>query len=731
MAASFLWGMCGMSVRRIAVLTLLAVALGSCAEARTLGISFACSAANDLYKVVTGSGYRCMRFNGAMEAVNRASEGSAVMILADGYPKSRTNVDTAVLEAAAKKSVRLYVEYPDSSIDPDCIEAGEPKTIGWERAVVASDSFGDKLPKSHILAISGCRYLSAKAADPLLVIARVAGFDRAIYGIPESASPILFKLPNRDVLVATTKLSGFVSGRYAPSEEWGILWERILGMLDPSSKVSLKWTPTVHPAYGMDEKMPADAEHRAFALGADWYLNSRLLVSKQEWPEIKKQLESGVEIRQVPNANVPAGDGSMGILEGFAAGIDYDGSQNQRLPLRGDCNAEVAMALALRGTIDDRPQDRKVAENLLKFLYMDSGICGGERANPKHPAFGLIAWGAVAPAWTITSYGDDEARVLLATIVAQACLGTDEWDQYVMRALLANLRTTGRLGFREDRTDIGPLEQRGWKSYNDADWVGYSTHYQSYLWACNLWAYRQTGYKPFLERTENAIRMTMAAFPLKWTNNDTIERARALLCLAWLIRVDDTPEHRAWLNTIVDDLFASRQPCGAFPERFGATVSGGYSIPSSNEQYGTTETPLIQENGDPATDQLYATGFCLLGLHEAAAATGDPRIKDAEDKLANYLCRIQVRSKEHPYLNGTWFRAFDYKRWDYWASSADAGWGAWSAETGWGPAWITSVLGLRVKDTSVWDLTSSSKIAGQFREAQKLMAENDGSPWRP
>lgn len=688
--------------------------------------SFACSAANDLYKVVNGSGYKCPRFDGAAEAIEHAQPGSAVLILADGYPEAHTKVDASVFDAAAAKSLRLYVEYP--AVLP-AIEMGEPKGTEWERCVVASDDLGGRLPKLHILAISGCRFAPVKAADPLLVIARVAGFDKAVFGIPATASPILFRLPGQNVLIATTKLSDFVTRRYAPTEDWNVLWERILGMLDPEAQISLKWKPTVYPAYGPDDKLPADAERRAFRDGAAWYHNSRLLVNRKEMPEVEKLLLSGAETRPVP-AEHEAGDGSCGILEGYAAAIQSDGSQPQRLPLRDDCNAEVAMALALDGDVNKNARSREVAGNLLHYVFVDSGMSGGERANPKHPAFGLMAWGAIAHNWTIANYGDDNARAILGTIVASACLDTDKWDEYVMRALLANLRTTGKLGFRDDRVDIGPLEQNGWKHYFEAENINYSPHMDSYLWACNLWAYRQTGYKPFLESAKSAIRMTMGVFPNEWRWNDTNERGRMLLCLSWLVRLEDTAEHRGWLKTIVDDLLSYQEPSGALPERIGRS-GGHYVVPASNEAYGTSETPLIQENGDPATDQLYDTGFALLGLHEAAAATGDARTRAAEDKLAGYLCRIQVHSKELPYLNGTWFRAFDYKRWDYWASSADLGWGAWSAETGWGSAWITTVLGLRLKGTTVWDLTSGSRIADHFSEVRKQMAENDGSPWKP
>ena len=53
--------------------------------------------------------------------------------------------------------------------------------------------------------------------------------------------------------------------------------------------------------------------------------------------------------------------------------------------------------------------------------------------------------------------------------------------------------------------------------------------------------------------------------------------------------------------------------------------------------------------------------LALLGLHEAAAALGDPKIKAVEDQLADFIIRIQARSTEHPDLDGAFFRAFDCK----------------------------------------------------------------------
>jgi hypothetical protein len=215
--------------------------------------------------------------------------------------------------------------------------------------------------------------------------------------------------------------------------------------------------------------------------------------------------------------------------------------------------------------------------------------------------------------------------------------------------------------------------------------------------------------------------MTMEAYPQGWRWGDNMERARILLPLAWLVRVDDKPEHRAWLKRVATDLLKNQEPCGAIRENLRGAGAGHYVVPASNDAYGTTETPLIQRNGDPVSDQLYTTGFALLGLHEAAAATGDAELKAGADRLAQFLVRVQVRSEAVPYVDGAWFRAFDFGKWDYWASSADIGWGAWSAEAGWCPAWTAVTLGLRAKGTTLWDITADSAIETRMDRVKPMM----------
>ena len=104
-----------------------------------------------------------------------------------------------------------------------------------------------------------------------------------------------------------------------------------------------------------------------------------------------------------------------------------------------------------------------------------------------------------------------------------------------------------------------------------------------------------------------------------------------------------------------------------------------------------------------------------------------PGCAQAEDRLADFLCRIQVRSAAQPYLDGAWMRSFDYELWEYWGSSADQGWGAWSVESGWTNSWIPAGLALRRLGVSLFDLgIAAPRDSGQSAGAPTLAARLAG-----
>jgi hypothetical protein len=689
-----------------------------------LALIFVCQPDNDLYRVLARLNHTPPRYGTLDQALEAAPRGTAVLSLADTYPRPSPAFDQRHADWVRAKGVRLYLEYPASLPGTSL---GEPRPTTWERVVVTSDFFAPQVARHTILAQHGCWYLPFAAASPSaalprspgscqpgqgddnhverrprpsapaeepsslddlyegmdvhLAVARVAGYDHAVYGLPAEAHPILFALPGSlTILVATSALSRFVRGRYGPQDAWKAIWERLLRWFAPAEELpDLTWTPTVRVQAGLETLLPEDAEREALCRSVRWFREH--VVYSIDWKK--------------------------GAIEGFESGIDHEGRQKRRPWARGDCTAETGMVFACDWALTHNPDSALLSRQILDYVWSAPDF---HQDDPDSPAYGLNNWYERGPVF----YGDDNARVIMPTLVARHLLADDRWDERVLRCLLANLRTTGRLGYRRNRIDLGPLleQDRGWAFYYDEEIVSCAPHYQAYLWAAYLLAFALTGFDGFLDRTRTAIRMTMEVYPRwRWTNGLTQELARMLLPLAFLVRVEDTPEHRCWLKRIAADLLAQMQPCGAIREQLGPLESGRYGPPASNEAYGTAEAPLIQANGDPACDLLYTTNYAFLGLHEAAAVTGDGEFAEAEGRLAEFLCRIQVRSEAHPYLDGAWMRGFDYQRWEYWGSSADAGWGAWSVESGWTNTWIATVLALRQLERSLFDLATARPLS--------------------
>jgi len=689
-------------------------------------IYLCCSEENDLYEVLRQNGIDVERFESSLQAVSKAPKGAGVLILAQGYPQKVTEIESSVFALARRKNLRLYVEYPGSLPG---MEVGPAQKVTIERAVIAGDFFGSDLEQMRIMAINAKQFVPVKAKNPHIVFARVAGFDTAVYGLPEKTWPTLFEHKDGNILVCTTKLSNFVTARFAPKDAVEVMWQRIFQWVMPGWKgQKLNWTEAVRPSYSRSEPIGKAAEKLAFERGVQWYEKSKMLISKEMDQKVIDSVKNGTSDKfPTPSADESSGDGSLGIMQCYMSGIGLDGKQLRSTIRRGDNQCETAMTYALAGKFIGDKRYRKVAKNILDYYLFDSEARKGGRGNPEHGAYGLIAWGIDDPAWLVANYGDDNARQMMGIMATAAATGEDRWDEALALCMLANIRTTARTGFREPRIDMGPLTNNGWLHYYNANIIRIAPHYEAYLWACFLWAYEHTGDELLYERTIRALRKTMQNYPdgWCWTNGLAQEKARMLLPLAWLVRVKDTAEHRGWLKKVAQGLISLQDECGAIREELGKAGIGNYPPPPSNEAYGGNEASLIQKNGDPVSDLLYTTNFAFLGLREAAAATGDKFYIEAENKLAGFLCRIQVRSEIHPELDGAWFRGFDFKRWQYWASDADAGWGAWCAITGWTHPWITSVFAMRQNDTSLWDLTSKPTFIDDYKKLRPVMLPED------
>lgn len=210
-----------------------------------------------------------------------------------------------------------------------------------------------------------------------------------------------------------------------------------------------------------------------------------------------------------------------------------------------DCCAETAMAFGLGDLIGANSTLADQAAKVYDFVYFQSVAQQGPRANVSDPAYSLIAWGISSPSWITAFYGDDNARVLLASLAGSAALRAspgasegasyDRWDEPILRAILANARTSSVNGFRPGRINLPDLEKNGWQYYFDAGFDYHNTsspqpHYQSFLWATYLWAYQTTGIQMLYDKAEAGIRDSMDVYGTdgaKWAWTEYLSEVRA------------------------------------------------------------------------------------------------------------------------------------------------------------------------------------------------------------
>ena len=579
------------------------------------------------------------------------------------YPVSTLEINDKLLKLAQKKKVRMLIEYPQNIAG---IELGKLRKAEHERTVVCSDFFKTEvLSEGTILAQHSCWFrLVTTSVVPHLALAKVAGYRKTVFGMPNDIYPILFQHPEYDnVMISTVCLSKLVSARFAPKEDWIKIMQAIFTWLNNDIHVTCDWDTPVAPSYNEADLLPENIYESAFNRNVSWFTNN-------------------IFFRH---------SGRVGVCEGFASEIEYEGNQSLRPKTRGDCTGESVIPMALDWQINRNPASREISIKIMETLFNGTELPDKDE---KSPTYGGVKFYEDNSAF----YGDDNSRAAMGAILASELIENTDYIKNIVSLLLFVLNTTGKHGFRHnflDRTSSFS-DGKNIEYYQNEDLISCHPHFQAYMWAAFLQAYVLTGYSRFLEKAKSAINITMNAFPeVKWTNGITQEYARLLLPLAFLVQIEDTEKHREWLRSVTERLLENLMPCGAVREKMGDISSAQYPAPQSNEDYGTTEAPLIQENGDPVCDLLYTMNFAFLGIHEASIATGDSFYIEAENRLADFLCRIQVSSSDYAYLDGCWMRGFDFSLWEFYGSSADNGWGVRCVESGWTNALISGTLGLK------------------------------------
>ena len=651
------------------------------------------------------------------QALTGLGRGDGLIITAPLYPSSGASVSPGQWKLLKKKGVRVFVEFPS------VLPGGAVPSIyqaEWERGVVTDASLG--LPEMSVLGMGGCHIMKTEARKPLMVLAKVAGFDTAVFGLEDTESwPLLYR--EGKTLVATTSFSRCLVARYGPTASWERVIAYVMDYVCGDGKqvpVSLAADPA--PMYPSHVAVNEGMRKASVKKAADWLWNARLFIHPS-WERAmfkKYQPEGGDPNRFFGEPITDAflqGDGCRGIMEGHASEIDENGTQKYRYFIRADVHGESAFLLGAAYSSTGVEKYARTAEKLLDYLFYTSGFRGDRRNNPQSPSYGLLSWANSHPG---AFFNDDHARCILGSIGASAMLGDDRWNSFIVENILSNFRLSSADGFIGSCLFEQDIVEKGWEWYADRkDFTNPSPHFESWMWALYLWLYQRSGYTPLLDKARTGITYMMERYP-DWIVQNGIqqERARMILPLAWLVRVEDTPQHRQWLDTVVSKFLECQDACGAIREELGdARSDHNHLLITSNAEYGKNEASLIAQNGDPVADMLYTCNFGFFALNEAACATGNEKYREAVRKLADFLVRIQVSSQRHPDLDGAWFRAFDFGRWDYWASNADNGWGAWCTLCGWIETWIGVTEYLVSDASSYWSLTSSMDMTQAVEES--------------
>lgn len=676
---------------------------------------------NDLYLALKSNNIYVKHYNTPEEAILNAEKNSGIIITALNYPYKAMDIGENIYQQARKKHLRLYIEFINryKNIITDTI----PYRGSLERGVISSNFFLPTLKEMDLIGLNDCYLYKANVKQALISYAKVAGFDKASYGLTEThVYPLLFK--DNDILIACSSLTNFRTSRNGPIESWKNMWSKILIWLTGNNNIKLKnWESDTTPSYTKDEPLPTNARKLSIKRGTEWLFNGRFLVHPSWKETVNKYQGDGTEPFGPPvEENKLIGNGLDGILEGHASKIYYDGSEQYRYWLRNDVQGEVSFLLAAAGKLLNSKKYACTSEHLMDYMFYESKFRKGAKSNPDSASYGLLGWSDTHP---YVFYNDDNARSLLGVIGASAFLENERWNKFIVECILANYRTSSKQGFQGGCLEEPDILKNGWEYYYNRDFTNPHPHFESWMWACYLWLYDKTKFTPLLEKAKTAIKITMEAYPENWhwTNGIQQERARMILPLAWLVRVDDTPEHRMWLDKIVKKLLENQVENGAIREELGSSQTGFLGKIKSNKEYGLGEAPLIFENGDPVSDMLYTCNFAFFSLNEAAKVTHIKEYENAVKKLSDFLIRIQVKSDKHKDLDGAWMRAFDYNRWDYWASNADLGWGAWSTLTGWIQSWIVGTQTLVEENKSFWELTKNINVEKQMNDALWMLKE--------
>jgi hypothetical protein len=194
------------------------------------------------------------------------------------------------------------------------------------------------------------------------------------------------------VFVSATKISDLIKHRYAPGDHWRAVWDYIVqefagqtGLRTPS------WTPAVGPSFGPNASLPPTFRTDAVRKATDWFFEERGATACDPAPcrDYNQTTSSGMGMfyrgaemcGTRPDLPAEIKANAMCVIEGVNGVLFPNGSQMMLAGDRDDCNAEGAMAAAMRAALERLPGGNETAaahfatigKGLLRTLFTHSG----------------------------------------------------------------------------------------------------------------------------------------------------------------------------------------------------------------------------------------------------------------------------------------------------------------------------------------------------------------------
>ena len=182
-------------------------------------------------------------------AVRQAKPGDTLLCLHNGC-SSRT-ITEDILNSIREKQLNVYLEMPEgcatSTLEPS-----------WR--CITTTRFANL--EAKLIMTPHCTRLADAPlkGDALLIAARVAGYDTAVFGLPpERKNVVVIHEGCPNFIVSLLPLSDFLRGRFAPFAHWIDFWNGVLSRLGLDERLPKDIRPAVDTRYLPDDALPPSA----------------------------------------------------------------------------------------------------------------------------------------------------------------------------------------------------------------------------------------------------------------------------------------------------------------------------------------------------------------------------------------------------------------------------------------------------------------------------------------